>query len=284
MAAGCTSPTAKNYDPSATSDDGSCVWLNEVGSTCYEFEQVPANEIADTSFTVSLALNPDTMQPEGWTFFHDYFPDAYVHTRTKLINLKNSVPFYQSAGPKGVYHDSTVHPFFIDVLMAGLPALNEAPYARYQQAYRPYPTLILNSVNWVSEVRNTGNDPAIDNQRALYLETITAITIWNQYETTGRIPLDAGVLGFNPENNRNSQETWNFNGFRNILDNLTDQFIDDIFHDYQVLSGAVNTNLEWWNQRLIEGKYFIIRFEFDNNNNKQITLSDVDAEISKSFR
>ncbi|CAM6001148.1 unnamed protein product [Sphagnum balticum] len=253
--------------------------------TCYEFDEVPGAQLTDNSFTLSMALEPDTMKSQGWVFFHDYFPDMYVHTRDKLINLKNSRPFYQSKGPKGIYHFNTdPKPFFIDVLFSGLPALNEAPSSRYQQSYRPWPSLILNSVNWISEVRNSGNDPVDDNQRALYLETITAITIWNQYQTTGRIALDQGISGLTSENNRNSEETWNFNEFRNILDNLTDQFIEDIFHDYQMDVTKLNTNLPWWEQRLMEGKYFIIRFEFDNNNNKQITIHDVDADISKSYR
>ena len=82
-------------------------------------------------------------------------------------------------------------------------------------------------------------------------------------------------------NNRNNEETWQFNDFRDVLDNLTDQFVLDIFHDYRMDPSKLNLNLDWWNQRLIEGKYFIIRFEFDNNNNKQITIHDVDADIKQ---
>ena len=165
---GCTSPTAKNYNSAATVDDGTCVWLNDIAGTCYEFTEVPADQLTDNSFTISLALNPETMRPEGWAFFHDYFPDAYIHTRQKLLNLKDNGIFFHSKGAKGIYHHNTdPQPFFIDVLLAGLPALNEAPYARYQQAFRPWPALILNSVNWVSEVRAPGNDPIDDNQRAL---------------------------------------------------------------------------------------------------------------------
>lgn len=283
---GCTSPTAKNYDPSATEDDGSCVWLSNIEGTCYEFIEVPEDQVVDHSFTLSMALNPDTLQPVGWVFFHDYFPDAYVHTRDKLLNLKNNIPFFQSAGPKGIYHFNTdPKPFFVDILFAGTPALNEPPSARYQKSYKPYPSMVLNSVNWITEVRNTANDPIDDNQRALYLETITSVTIWNQYQTTGKINLTGGLATLQADmNNRNAEETWQFNEFRDVLDNLTDQFILDIFSDYRMDSTKLNTNLPWWQQRLIEGKYFIVRFEFDNNNNKQITLHDMDTDISKSYR
>lgn len=282
---GCTSPTAKNYDSSATEDDGSCIWLDNIEGTCYEFVEVPDDSIVDNSFTVSMAVKQDTMQPEGWVYFHDYLPDTYVSTREKLLNFSNNVAFYQSKGQKGIYHFNTEpKPFFVDVLFSGMQALNQPRSALYQQAYKPYPSLILNSVNWVSEVRADGNTVFEDNKRALYLETITAITIWNEYQTTGRIEVTQGTLGLTVGNSRNSEETWNFNNIRNILDNLTDQFILDIFHDYSIDDTKLNHNLSWWKQRLMQGKYFIIRFEFDNNNNKQIMLHDMDADISKSVR
>jgi hypothetical protein len=285
---GCTSPTAKNYDPTATEDDGSCVWLDNIEGTCYEFTEVPDVSTVDNSFTVSMAVEQDSMKPEGWVYFHDYLADAYIHirnTQPRLINLSGNKLFYQSEGQKGIYHfNTTPKPFFIDVLFAGTPALNQPRSAMYQQAYKPYPSLILNSVNWVSEVRATGNNIFDENKRALYLETITAITIWNEYQTSGRIELTQGIAGLTPGNSRNSEETWNFNGFRNILDNLTDQFIQDIFHDYLIDSTKLSPNLPWWEKRLMQGKYFIIRFEFDNNNNKQIMLHDMDADINKSIR
>lgn len=264
---GCTSPTAKNYNPAATEEDGSCVWLESVGGTCYQFGSVPAANILDHSFTLSMALKPDTMQPEGWVYFHDYFPDAYIHTRDKLLNLKNNVPFFHSKGPKGIYHfNTTPKPYFIDMLFADKQ------------------TMILNSANWISEVRNTANDAIDDNQRALFLETITSITIWNQYQTTGKITLDGTLDTLQRKNNRNNEESWAFNDFRDVLDNLTDQFVGDIFADYRMDASKLSMNLPWWNQRLLEGKYFIIRFEFNNNNNKQITMFDMDADISKSYR
>lgn len=285
MSLGCTSPTAKNYDPSATEDDGSCVWLNNIEGTCYEFEQAPANQTMDHSFTLSMAINQDTMQPEGWVFFHDYFPDAYVHTRDKLLNLKNGQPYFQSKGPKGVYHDSTVHPFFVDVLFAGTPALNKPPSSRYQESYKPYPSLVLNSINWITEVRDANNDPVDDNKVALFLETLTSITIWNQYQTSGKITLDGGNLDtLQRQNNRNAEETWQFNGFRNVLNQITDQFVLSIFQDFRIDNTKLGLSLPWWQQQLMEGKYFIVRFEFDNNNNKQITLHDMDTDIAKSYR
>lgn len=264
---GCTSPSAKNYNPAATEDDGSCIYLNNIGGQCYEFGDVQADQLIDHSFTLSMTVDKDTLQPIGWVFYHDYLPDFYIHTRDMLMNLSGNSGFYQSKGPRGVYHNqAVVKPFFVDVLFADKK------------------NMILNSVNWITEVRASGNDEIDDNQPALFNETLTAITIWNNYQTSGRIPLDKGIISLEKSNDRNSEQTWNFNDFRNVLSVLDQQFISDLFHDFQVDPDKLSDNLPWFEKRLIEGNYFIVRFEFDNNNNKQITLHNTDVDVSQSYR
>lgn len=277
---GCTVPWAENYNPSATQDDGSCIYVQPIGADCYEFSDIPEAEIVDQSFTLSYSL-----ERKGWSFYHDYWPDFYMHTRTALLNLKNSVGYYNNKGPRGIYHGNiTPMPFFIDVLFATNSAVKEAPYARYQRVPEPYPTFILDNINWVSEVKATGNDMTDDDQPALFNETLTAITVWNNYQTSGRITLDPQKLSLQFGNNRNSEEKWNFNKFRDILNTVGETFIGNIFSDYLIDTSKLNPNLSWYNKRLIQGKYFIIRFEFDNNNNKQITLYDLDTDVTKSWR
>lgn len=277
---GCTIPWAENYNPSATEDDGSCIYLESIDGVCYEFTDVPRDQQLDQSFTLSYAL-----ERKAWSFYHDYWPDMYLHTRSKFMNLKTNQAYYHNEGLRGVYHNQGItQPFFIDLLFATNSALKLPSQARYTQVFEPYPKMVLDNINWVSEVRNTGNDPEMDDQPALYNETITAITIWNNYQCTGRIPLDGSVLSLTEANNRNSEQKWNFNSFRDILTDQGTQFLKDIFHDYGVDQAMVDINKPWFNKRLMEGTYFIVRFEFDNNNDKQITLHDLDVDVSKSYR
>ena len=51
---GCTDATAFNYDPNATDDDGSCVWM---GSDC------------STAFTAVDGVNTATAAPEWWVYY-----------------------------------------------------------------------------------------------------------------------------------------------------------------------------------------------------------------------
>lgn len=278
MTLGCTVPWAKNYNPGADTDDGSCIYLQKVGGVCYEFSDVPVQNLLDRSFTLSYALT------RGWSFYHDYNPDFYFHTRNRLMNLKDGKGYYMNEGIRGKYHDNIVNPFFIDVIFAGLPALKMAGQQRYTTIQEPLPAMVLDAVNWVSEVRATGNNPDIDDQPALYEETITAITVWNNYMTSGRILLDSPKVSLEMVNNRNSELKWTMSKFRDIIKTRGVNFLLDIFADYAIDGNNTLAVQPWFKQKLIEGKYFIVRFEFDNNNNKQITLHDLDVDVSKSYR
>jgi hypothetical protein len=258
---GCTNPAAKNYNPAADEDNGTCIYLSKVGGNCIQFNDVNyVTEVVDQSFTLSY----DTVD-NYWTFFHDYWPDYYIHTRKNLYTLKNNKIFQHNRGTRGVYHTATPKPFMIDVLFANKE------------------TLVLNSVNWVSEVRAGGNREADENSTALYNETISAITIWNQYYCTGRIPLSDINLELLNHNSRNSEQNWNFNDFKNIAKDDS-QFLDTLFNDFKIIEEGIDRGRPWYKDALIEGKYFIVRFEFINTGDKQITLHDVDIDADVSLR
>lgn len=259
---GCTNPAAENYDPEAVQDDGSCVYLVSMNGQCLEFGDVDlVTSIEDRSYTLSYDF-----VDKKWSFYHDYFPDYYIHTRKSLYSTHNSVIHEHNRGPRGLYYDrSNAKPFILDVVFSNKE------------------TTILNSVNWISEVRAGGNKEADENSIALYEETISAITIWNNYQCTGRIVLDENNPPLLIANNRNSEQTWSFNDFRNVAIENT-QFLEDIFKNYAVKLTAIDLDLPWYKKRLMDGKYFIVRFEFINSGDRQITLHDVDIDADISYR
>jgi len=253
-------PTAKNYNPLATVDDGSCVYLVEIDGECLQFEDLPNQEdLIDHSFTLSYSI-----PQKNWVFFHDYLPDYYTNTRTNLFNFKNSKVFQNNKGPRGLYHDS-VRPFFVDVV------------------FKDKETFLLNTLNWISEIRDSGNKLVDDNEIALSSETITAITIWNNFQTSGRILLNRNNPPLKNVNNRNVHENWSFNKFRDLaLENT--EFIDTLFKNFAILPQGLASNPPWYKQKVMKGKYFIVRFEFDNYMNKQLTLHDVDITLNPTYR
>jgi len=252
MASGCTNPAARNYDPSATEDDGSCVYTNNIGGICYAFQDVAVDEIKDKSYTLSWAIEGD-----NWVFFHDYIPDFYFQTREKLFSLKNKEIWKHNEGPKGTYYGTTKS-FFVDVVF------NSAE------------EMTLNSVSWLTEVFT---------QTGLIEEfsTLSHITIYNSYQSSGRIAM-ADFTPLPPTGKRKTQSEFSFNQFRDMLINRVGGFLKDVFGNKDTITSAINPNQPWYDQKLFEDNYFVVRFEFDNVGNKSLSLHGVDIEANQSIR
>lgn len=253
MALGCTNPAAANYDPEATGDDGSCIYVNKVGEVCYAFEDVDVEDITEKSFTLSWAVEGD-----NWVFFHDYIPDFYFSTREQLYTLKDSDIWKHNLGPHGKYYGSTPKSFFIDIV------------------FNSSEEMTVNSVNWLTEAFTTAG--VIEENT-----TITHITMWNSYQCTGRIALSA-YLPLSLTGTRKTVSEFSFNEFRDILKVRGGAFLADIFNDYAVDTTKIDTNLPWYDKRLIEDKYVIVRLEFDNSTDKSLSLHASDIDANQSVR
>ena len=249
---GCTNPKAANYDPSATVDDGSCVYLEISGDTCVEFRDYTA--VVDQSFTMSYSV-----EEKDWVFFHDYIPDFYFSTRKHLYSLKNGKIYKHNAGAPGVFYD-TPKSFFVDAVFANAEDFT------------------LNCIEWLTD--------AFTGVTEQPFQSLTHITVWNGQQSTGRIALDNL---FHPEDlaykeARKGQSLWSFNAVRDAVINYGSSFLGDIFNNFAVDATKIDMNLPWYEQKLLEGNYFIVRFEFDNTSGANIVLHAVDVNPSKTFR
>lgn len=263
MAAGCTNPAADNYDPSATSDDGSCLYTVSIASlptdpvgpnVCYLFSDYSISNTIDKSYTMSYAI-----ESNNWVFFHSYIPDYYFHTREHLHLTKNSKVYTSGQGSHGQYLGQTVQPFFIDIVFN----------------YKEEQT--LDAVKWISEMIS------IDPQDQEF-KTFTHITIWNNYQSTGKISLAQAFDNVEVTNLRRTKSEWNFNDFRDIVLTRGTKFLKDIFNDYAQLTATLDINQPWFEKRLMEDNYFIVRLEYDNIDDNDVFLHEAEALITPSTR
>lgn len=254
--ANCTNKAAVNYNPAATTDDGSCVYLHKIGGICYAFQDADSSIIINRSYTLSYAI-----ENENWVFFHDYIPDFYFHTREKLHTIKNSKIYTHNSGPMGKYYDQTSpKSFFIDMV------------------FKSEDEMTLNAISWVTEVMDRLTE---SNEE---FSTLSHITIWNAWQCTGRIPLAQVFEALEVKNVRRTQSEWNFNDFRDLVKDRGAKVVGDIFSGFAVNTAALDPDLPWYEKKLLEDQYFIIRLEFDNSADKVVLLHNADADVTRSTR
>jgi hypothetical protein len=259
--AGCNQLSADNFDPTASSwDHSSCYYVLKVLGWCLLFKDP---EMEDKSFTLSYSE-----EAKNWVFFHDFVPDFYINTRDKLYNVKDQNFYVHNEGAYGSYHQDNsqdeliTKPFFIDIV------------------FKADEELTLESVNWVSSVLDDKQDLSpVGNE----WNTLTHISIWNSQQHTGRIALKDVFKDLQYETSRNLNGKWSFNDFRNVVTTRGTQFIKDLFNDYTVDSSMVSDKV-WYEKELLQDKYMIVRFEFDNSQQKQLLLHETSIQAIKSKR
>ncbi len=76
MAAGCTNTKAVNYNPAATEDDGSCIYLVKEAGICYAFDEEVTTR--DESYTASYSF-------DGKNWRHSDQTPAWLASRYVLL-------------------------------------------------------------------------------------------------------------------------------------------------------------------------------------------------------
>lgn len=210
--------------------------------------------LTDESFTLSWS-----MDLEGIVSFHDYTPDAIFNSREQLFSLKDGKLYIHHLGAPGVYYDADPHPFFMDVV--------------FNQAKE----FTLDSVEWYADVTDpTGS--------SIFEKTLTHITITSNDQCTGRIAVSDINSALFKHNARKTSTFWTFNAFRDIVNKRGTAFIASIFKDYRPIEENLKNNSAWYGKKLMQGKSFIVRFEYDNLDGNKIALKELGVNITEAFR
>jgi hypothetical protein len=238
---GCTNPNAVNFNPSATEDDGSCVYLIKKGDECLRFEELEEQE--NKSFTLSFSLFN-----QAWVFFHDYQPDFYVHTRNDLYALSGRSLFKTNEGSPGNYGFGT-KPFFVDIAFPyGIEAL-------------------LDSIQWLSEIHDKP------------YKTITHISAWNSTQHSGRITVIDILDNLEFKNVQKSKAEWTISLLRSVIKESGVDFLESLFNNF-ALKSSQTTVLPWYEQAILEDNYVVVRLEFDNSSGDTIFIHDSDLTLT----
>lgn len=225
------------------------------------------NTIIDqgTSFTLSYSV-----LGKSWTFFHDYIPDMYITTRSRLFSANNNSLYEHNTGLPGDYYGRT-YPFFIDIVFH-----DKVSTGGINNTFIPtYIELLLSNINWATEYFINGLDQVF--------KTLSYITVWNSTQHSGKIDV-RGDTTLISTSTRKTRGQWVFNNFRNILLNKIQPFLQDQFHDYLLQDGVSDPNMPWHKKEILQDTWFCVRFEFDNSEVANIILHDAGIDADKTKR
>lgn len=207
------------------------------------------------SFTASFDL-----LKEEWACLHDYKPDFIFNTRKNLYSFKINELHQHGVGPTGSYY-GVVYPSFVDIV------INEDPDQEK----------ILIALEWITRV--------IKNNTPSLTDTITHITVWNDYFCTGKIPVNLQTLvaAYENKNTSSANRSWRFNELQDAVKDVQAPFIGGIFDDYRPISDNITSSLAWFNRGQVTGKYFIIRLEYSNFEDKLVYLRTVLGDTKRLY-
>jgi hypothetical protein len=249
---GCTNPYAANYNGAATEEDGSCIFLYKINGTCYAFQAEPAAR--DESFTLSWSIDDNT-----WTFYHDYIPDFYFRVRKQLFSIKNKRIYRHNEGAPGKFYTPEPSSFFMDLV------------------FKDEKEMVLNTVIWISENLN-----ALSQEQEF--KTFTHITVWNNQQCTSRIALSDAMDILQYVTHSKTQGYWSFENFRDMVVARDGDFLEDLFKNFSVKPGKLSSTRMWYDEMLMEDKYFIVRLEYDNSEGNTVILHQADINEIPSNR
>lgn len=218
----------------------------------------------------NLTMSYDLVRKE-WLCAHDYIPDGIFNTRNFMFSfkdkkiVKHNVPAIPGIVSKGKFY-GTVYPSYFDFIV------NEEPSKEK----------ILSAISWLSRTL-VNNVPKYD-------QTISHVTIWNEYGCTGRIELTSqpeSIYEINDKNLRVTDNAWRFDDIIDRVKDHSQPFIGGVFDDYRPISSNIDNSLAWHESLKLRGRYFIIRLEYSNNHsvseNKSVFLQKVLPSLKDSY-
>ena len=215
----------------------------------------------DNGFDFTISYCPDLANGEGgWVSFHKYKPNYIVYNRSGFFGIDNSlfkILKHNSEISKCKFYDGTVYESYIDVVF------NEDSEI----------TKKFDNVNWISLVEKDG----VSYKKL----TATGLMVYNDTQCSGIINLKANNGVWFGNDVKNSEDTWNFNNFRDLIKNVTSPFLTD---SGELLLSNIKYNKPWFEKSKFISKFIVFRIIYNNDNQYNFHLSQVGTNTKKSDR
>lgn len=232
--------------------------LNDDGIT-FAYDQrnsrmILSHKAVGRSYTLSYDL-----AKQEWAFAHDYIPDYIFNTRTTLYSFKDNKLYTHNIGEYGNFY-GVVYPFYVDYIVNDKSKQEK----------------ILASVTWL--VKNKNADGSINQSKS-----ITSITVWNDQHCTGKIDIVTNESDslFVDANTKVKDERWSFDDLNDAVIDPNIRFVSTLLTDSRPIASNIQAS-PWYDSEPLRGKYFIVRLEYSNIENKRVHLRELIPTLKES--
>ncbi len=227
-------------------------------TVAYDLENKRLMIVKKDSNPFTLSYCSDSKQ---WMCFHDYHPNYMFSTRDGLyagINVNRKLYKHNSKTLKSIFYDGVMYNSYIDV-----------PFNQGQET-----TKVFANFNWITHVRRL--DGVMMEE-----ETLTNLMVYNNNQCSGDINLQIDNGLWFGRDAKNTEETWNFNKFRDLIKDKNNPFIDA---NGDLITSNININKAWFEKSKFISKFVIVRFTYNNVGQRDLHIVSVDANIRQSNR
>ena len=207
------------------------------------------------SFTLSFSF-----EKMMWLCFHEYIFDKYCWNSKGLFGINDSNIYKLLSNNKG-YYNNVYYPSTIDFIFAN----------------NTIKRFLLENINWITTVEQNGV--------LLWNETINSLFVYSKHFATlvnsiVKKEYTYGVTGQLQEagNTIYQDGRWTFNDIKDYLANLDDRILDENFN---IISDSLDNAKSEFDLSKFITEYAIVRMIYENTDNKDFSIDDIQISIKK---
>lgn len=218
---------------------------------------ISKSESNSKSFTLSYHLDH-----EQWVCLHDYLPNVLIYNKLGLYSINNNTEAntyklyrHNDESKVGIYYNTNPVASYVDIVFN---------FNRED--------LNIHSISWISEILNFDKTKELN-------KTFTHIMLYNDINCTDLVEIKTDH--WHLSNTSKVKNVWQFNFIYNNVISSNNVIIDD---DGNINSSNLSQNISWYKKNNFDGKVAIVRFFYDNVEQKNIYLNDYWLTYLRSIR
>ena len=225
----------------------------------------------DTTEILSFSFNNT-----AWVSFHDLQVNAFVGTGVGLLAWETDPTAGTQLYKLNDFTNGSI------TYTANTQATTVDPYIDI--AFPAKESVQWQSFSWytkaIEHVPNDANAGHID-----LTKTFVKAAVYNDYQCSGNQtfikPGDIDIQTYQRVTLRHNGTQYQFNGFRDLVNNRSLRFIDDA---QEFVTANINAATVWHDQRRFNSTHAILRLIAPTTTTNLLYLHDVDAKVRKSYR